>query len=136
MKTIWQVIFLAVLFGAPSLAQSQVHPEHSGNDFVRQCSALGRDDVAHETKLEEMPEATFCLGYLSGLRMGFKLEWTFAETYTNHSVPRPFCEPDDVEPGQMAKILLKFIRENPEEAHKTASMLFVEALAKAYPCGR
>jgi hypothetical protein len=134
MKNIWLLLFTVVVLSVPSLAQSEDGPEQSGNNFVRRCSAIDRDKVSQGLKEDELVDVGFCLGYIGGIVNGFTAEWTYSEAYTKHKVPRPFCTPDGIERGQVGKILLKFIRENPENAHEPTLLLLTKALRKAYPC--
>jgi len=85
-----------------------------------------------------MKEADFrlisCLGYIDGFTSGVGSEHSFAEDALQRNVPAPFCFPDSVEMGQAIRIVLKYIRENPTDAHRSTSVLIMRALGKAYPC--
>jgi hypothetical protein len=39
-----------------------------------------------------------------------------------------------VENAQLVKVVLKYIRDNPEDAHHSTRVLIIGALAKVYPC--
>ncbi len=52
------------------------------------------------------------------------------------ALPKLFCRPDNVENGQLASIVLKFVRENPKHANEETALLVLQALLKAYPCPR
>jgi hypothetical protein len=44
------------------------------------------------------------------------------------------CIPDEVEIGQMTNITLKYIHENPEQAHMPSAGLVILAQQHAFPC--
>jgi hypothetical protein len=55
---------------------------------------------------------------------------------TGRKPASPFCVPDAADDGQIVRITLKYIRNNPEEAHKMTAVLIVEGLREAFPCPR
>jgi Ssp1 endopeptidase immunity protein Rap1a len=57
-----------------------------------------------------------------------------SETDYRQNPDCPFCVPDAADNEQMIRITLKYIRNNPEEAHKTTAVLIVEAVRVAFPC--
>jgi hypothetical protein len=128
MKTVLVLVFL---FCSPFVsAQTSEFPETSGNAFVRLCSAVEKDD---NTQLESA-HSIGCLGYVAGFVDGVNLQTSFAEHKTNQKVPKPFCRPESVEHGQLVSIVLKYIRNHPEDAHLPTGILIIPALGKAYPC--
>lgn len=46
----------------------------------------------------------------------------------------PFCVPDGVLSGQLTDVAWKFLEQNPELRHHSASYLVRRAFAKAWPC--
>jgi hypothetical protein len=44
------------------------------------------------------------------------------------------CEPNDVTNGQEGLIVLKYLRDHPEELHLKAAALVIKAMGKAFPC--
>lgn len=59
---------------------------------------------------------------------------TIAEAKTGRKAPELFCRPDDIENGQLVRIVVKYIRDAPEFAHLPAPSLIINAMRKAYPC--
>ena len=45
-----------------------------------------------------------------------------------------FCQPDGTTTGQAARIVVKYLRDHPEELHKHDSVLAFTALKAAFPC--
>jgi hypothetical protein len=102
----------------------------SGNDFLRYCSSVEKDDVID---LIEVTRGMHCMGYIQGLSAGIDEEIAFA-TEKGHAAPIPFCIRDGVEVKQSVVIVLKYIRNQPEKAQIRASTLAMAALQKAFPC--
>ena len=50
------------------------------------------------------------------------------------ALPKLFCRPENVELAQLVRIVLKYIRENPENANQETALLIMKALREAYPC--
>lgn len=45
-----------------------------------------------------------------------------------------FCTPDNVTNGQMEDIVVKYLKDHPDERHMLAAILVVKAMTKAFPC--
>ncbi len=59
-----------------------------------------------------------CMGYITGVA----------------AVQKSACIPDGVKWGQVKKVAIKYIAENPEIAHKNAFEIVVSSLKNAWPC--
>jgi len=59
---------------------------------------------------------------------------TVAAAKAGKKVPELFCRPDDVEIGQLVKVVVKYIRDAREFAHLPAPDLIINAMRRAYPC--
>jgi hypothetical protein len=132
MKTVW---FFAVLFLICTRLSAQKFelPQTSGNAFVRFCSAAESDDVRIG---EDAKHVMACVGYVNGFTSGVDYEVAYANSLTNHKPPAPFCLPADVENGQIIRVILKYIRDNPALAHLPTGAIIVDALKTVYPCSR
>jgi len=124
---------MAALLFALSLhvhAQTLESPDVSGNAFARVCSAMDKNDKNQLELLQTMS----CVFYVNGFADGVDREATFAEEKANRRVPKAFCRPDVAENGQLVRIVLKYIHDNPEQAHEVTKYLIARALTKAFPC--
>lgn len=66
-----------------------------------------------------------CLGYIQGVADASRGEnWK----------ERSYCVPRGVLTGQMQKIVVKYLNEQPEILHYTAYILVQQALLEAFPC--
>jgi hypothetical protein len=127
-----QLIALFPLLAVPLAAQTREYPEDSENAFLRVCSVF--DNNTDRLPATEAESVFRCLGYVGGFASGVVHEQRFGETATGHKVPAAFCVQDGVEELQMIRIVLKYIRDNPADAHLSTPVLIIAALRKAYPC--
>jgi|ERR1700683_2305483 len=130
MKNLWSVLMVALCCSMFATAQKSESPDASGNAFLRLCSAIDREDKTST----EWAWTMGCTGFVSGFTSGMKFGTDYAADKAGKKVPGLFCLPDEVENGQIIRIVLKYVRDNPEEAHQPTSFLVVDALRKAFPC--
>lgn len=124
MKLLW-LTSLVVLFSLPLHTETKDTPDTSGNAFVRLCSNM---DAANQW-------AGACLGYAVGTVDGLNFETAYAQDKAgNKAVPSLFRIPESVENGQIIRVLLKHINDNPKDAHLPTVVLIVDALQEAFPC--
>jgi hypothetical protein len=84
---------------------------------------------------QQRPKTYFdVLGYIGGFMSGVVYEQRFAEAATGRKVPAAFCVSNGVEEIQTIRIVLKYIRDNPADAHLSTAGLIIDALRKPYPC--
>jgi hypothetical protein len=113
MKIPLSVIFL-LLIGVPSNAQRV--STRTGNDLLEFC----------ESKKEF--EQAFCLGYITGV--------TDMEGMNTAAFPdrQRSCISTIVTNGQLIDVVLKYLKDHPEERHMLAAVLIVKSMAQAFPC--
>ena len=131
MKHLWLIALFSQLV-VPLAAQTREYPEDSGNAFLRVCSVF--DNNTDKLPATEAENVFRCLGYVGGFTSGVVHEQRFEEAATGRKVPAAFCIQDSVEEVQMIRIVLKYIRDNPADAHLSTPALIIAALRKAYPC--
>src|ERR1700722_7914467 len=124
MKHLWLFALLFSLLPVPVSAQTKESPRESGNAFVRLCSAIESNKLSEE----EFGNLMDCVGYVSGFTEGVEYEAMYATARRKGVAPEAFCIPDDVEHGQLIRVVLKYIRDNPAEAHRPAAPLIMKAL--------
>jgi hypothetical protein len=130
MKPVFLLVPLLLL--VPISSQTAEFPEDSGNAFLRLCSAAEKGQLSGDS--DEQVNIMACVGYVKGVMHGMWLERGAAEAQTGRTISKPYCHANDVENGQIVRIVLKYIRDNPADANKPTALLIVRALAKAYPC--
>jgi len=69
-----------------------------------------------------------CMGYIQG----------FLEAHTTllvvYGAKLPYCYPEDVDTGQVRRIITKFLKDNPGKTNLPISVLMEKALVDAFPC--
>jgi 2-methylcitrate dehydratase PrpD len=90
----------------------------TGNKLLEECEAT------------EPFRQAFCLGYIMGV--------TDVDGMDGAAFPerRRTCVPEDVTNGQLLDILVKYLKNHPEERHYSAAVLAIKAITKAFPCKR
>jgi len=99
---------------------------------VRLCSVIDKD-AKDETRSDYLHLAA-CIGYVEGIVDGISEEVAYAHAMTEKEPPSPFCLPEEAENGQLIRIVLKYIGNHPEEAHKRTAFLISLAMKDAFPC--
>lgn len=107
-------------------------PSTSGNAFVRSCSSIEKDDS--QTTRTDFTNTVSCVAYVEGVVQGVQVEIAYSKGTTGNEPPSPFCLPDSAENGQIVRVILKYVRNHPEEAHKSTVSLTIEAMREAFPC--
>lgn len=119
------LITAALLGNAPSLFAEIT----SGNLLLRNCNSAVKQDDGGDLNEREALEAVHCLGYLSG----------FTDSHAMEAIAKPqkplYCLPENgLENAQLARIVVKHLRKNPEELHGNGRVLVAVALTSAFPC--
>lgn len=100
-------------------ATSMVGQNDTGNDLLPACqAAIDSSGRSYWTDVHEPFQAGFCLGLIEGV------------SAVSHHV----CPPEGVTLQQEARIIVKFLKDNPDKLNRTESILTVMALSKAFPC--
>lgn len=136
MRNCLVLLFIVVgthLAAAPATpAGNDENLSDSGNAFVRTCSAI----EANAATLDHSQQIAIgeCVAYVMGLSEGIAMEGSYAEAKGGKAAT-PYCLADtyEVEHGQKVRILLKYIRNNPEKAHMVTAGIFINAMGDAFP---
>jgi hypothetical protein len=103
----------------------------SGNELLDSCTLTVRF-ADGERRLSEAEQAknVYCIGYIRGYTESLALSEAMG-------AKKNVCMPKDgVETGQLARVLVKYLRANPEKLHERGRALVYVALAEAFPCKR
>jgi Rap1a immunity proteins len=104
----------------------------TGNGFVRDCADI--DAQRGEITDRSLANIAVCTGYMMGLHDGISVMVAVANQSNKTAIKVPFCLPDSVTLGQEVRVVLKYVRANPEKAHMDTSVLAIKALEEAFPC--
>jgi hypothetical protein len=102
----------------------------TGQELLGRCAAsekslAGKDQLSGE----EMLDAMWCMGYMSGLLDGFSVgDYKVGDR-------RMVCAPDEgLTRTDAMHVVVKWLREHPEAQPKSGRRAALVALAAAYPC--
>ena len=112
----------------PKNAPEQPDISRSGSDFLKVCSGI--DSEGNRDAARIYRDAT-CLGWVEGFADGFMVHEELL------SVPRRdrmACVPHGVTSIQTARVIKKYLADNPEKAHRPTRYVASIALAGAFPC--
>lgn len=119
--------------------QNHTDISDSGNRYAEVCAST--EKPTDKWNDLDIMNASTCQGFMLGINAGVSiaLQALKKENMLDASMKGSFedfgaCVPDEVVLGQMTKITLKYIRENPEQAHLPSAELVILAQAHAFPC--
>jgi hypothetical protein len=122
-------LVLSALMALVATSASSRPKYPNGIDLLRSCQyAVGLAEDK-ELKTEEMVQATYCTGYVSGILDGLGLMgWKGGATRV--------CVPKDgISNEQAIRIIVKYLKDNPKSLSETGRMVVVISIAEAFPCG-
>lgn len=121
-----------------AFAQSQ-DVSSSGNRYLDICSSIEKP-VDSATAMDVLNSGT-CQGFMLGLEDGVGFSLSALKTtdkslsYLKGSLEDlGVCFPNGAELGQRIRVVLKYVRAHPEQAHLPSVELVVLALHDAFPC--
>lgn len=117
-------LFVALLAVPAAFAQD-------GNKLLEACTAAESVLDDRTTSLTSSVNGTWCAGYVAGIRDANNM----AQGYNVGGVFKA-CIPLDVKSGQLIRLLLKSMREHPEELHQSAAVVAQSTLNAAFPCAK
>jgi hypothetical protein len=116
MKQVAIILWLLYAGLVPAYAQSV----ETGNDLQEACKSHSKSGLNDE----ELAQIAYCAGFVRGLlSVGQLLQGKLQ-----------FCVPKGVTVGQATKIVLKFLAENPEQTHQSATALTIIAFSNQWAC--
>lgn len=121
------ILLLAALAAAATCNVWGQGPE--GSALLKACGATLRQADGGQLSEEDSIESIFCIGYVSGFLDGMSLTATLTGGRPNVCLPERGITND-----QAIRILVKYLRENPETLHKSGRMSLYISLGKAFPC--
>jgi hypothetical protein len=125
---------LAVFFlcssgdAGPKSTAEQPDIGRSGRDFLEACSKVGSERSSDP--VQAYNDAA-CLGWVAGFADGFTVH---EELLGVPAKDRMACLPRGVTAIQTARVIRKYIADNPDKAHRPTRYVASLALAGAFPC--
>jgi hypothetical protein len=129
MKTHFKTIGLLVLFSL-SLPAWSIGADGDGSKLLSDCGAALAAVDGQKRDNSNVMGIGFCLGLMRGML-------DMNQIYVAHLKGAAlFCQPDESTNDQAARIVLKYLRDHPEELHKPGTVLTFTALRGAFPCAK
>lgn len=121
------VLTLCLCIGTPAALATTA----SGAELLMRCSAYEKSLEQHALSAEEALDAMWCMGYVSGLMDGFGVsDFRIGETIA-------VCpEEAAISRNQALAIILRWLRDNPQEHSKSGRRGAIIALTHAFPCNK
>lgn len=111
------LVFALTTVGTPLAAQEKGGFDiRSGNGFLKICSS--EIDASNAFRLG------VCFGYLDG--------WLERDSAFEHQ--KLICRPPGVSNRQAMDVVLKYLRDNPQNRHEPMATHFLNSLRAAFPC--
>jgi len=126
MRSVLTITCLVLLLLVP-VAQAQ---EPSGDKLLQACGAVVKEQDGLTVSPTESVLSLWCMGYLGGFLDS--LSMTAPLITPGRKI---VCPPKEgIRSPHAARILVKYLRENPEELHKSGRVSLLIALVKVFPC--
>ncbi len=119
-------LVLTAVLVAGSAPRNLLGPD--GNELLRSCSATVRLSDGADLNPEETVRSMWCIGYVGGFLDGLSvMNWKGGATKV--------CLPTGgVTNDQAARIVVKYLRANPETLHQSGRISLLVATAEAFKC--
>jgi hypothetical protein len=126
MKWIFATVFVfnSFAFAAPGMTD--------GNTLLKACNAAVQYDDTGKTS-GTAADVGYCYGFVEGVRNVLAI-WRISANSHHESGPHVCMPNEGIENGQAARIIVKYLKDHPEELHEFASLLAMEAFQNAFPC--
>ncbi|MDO8888643.1 MAG: Rap1a/Tai family immunity protein [Hydrogenophaga sp.] len=107
-----------------------------GNKLLTGCTAVVRFLDAGNKGLDdnEMMDSSLCLGMMEGVSHTVLTESFLAERTQQKSLLATCLPSDGINNGQAARIVVRYLNQNPDKLHLSAAMLTLFAFKNSFPC--
>jgi hypothetical protein len=127
MKTTSQLLLMLLLVSSVGFAaDSKGASNKTGNDLLPSCSLAVDAMDGKNLSTAQLMDSANCLAYLSGFIDGYVLGAVGGSPIA--------CFPEDGTVGQVARIVVKWMKDHPEKLNEAAPVCVLTALYNAFPC--
>jgi hypothetical protein len=126
---LWSVVFL--LISGCLVAQDDWKGD--GNSLLRKCSLDVRALDGEKLSSADIAEGAFCVGYISGIHDADYMV-QMLEEHEKTTLMKHGCPPSNASTEQVVRVVVKYLRDNPERLHMPASVLVTDAVRSSFPC--
>ncbi len=107
---------------------------NDGNYLLTTCTAALKmtDDGINTVSGGDQIKGTYCVGYISGIK---DMLYAVVELSKSQGQTPTVCMPEDgIGNGQALRIVVKFLKDHPEQLHNSGITLVLKSLQQSYPC--
>jgi hypothetical protein len=109
--------------------------EKSGNDVLSNCQTAVRLSDNNGAPAGEYHDAGWCMGWVTSALQLTKLHNEWTDFVKQKPTLLQFCVPDPGIPViQAVRVVVKYLRDHPEQLHEDGMGLTVAALKNSFPC--
>ncbi len=141
MKTLISLIATCIIFNTTlAFGSDHVVNINTGNDLINACKVITYD----VTRENDLANLAICIGYINGFidgnvfgqaLMGRKIYGKESpEIRKQYLKYKWLCIPQNVTSGQKARVVVKYLENNPGKLHLPAPIGVYSALLKNFPC--
>ena len=123
-------VTLVLLVVASLFIASPVLAGIDGSKLLDDCQEAIRFQENKNAPSINFSSVNICTGYILGIS---DLHANFVSSVGCFDPPF-FCKPPPADLEQLVKIVVKFLKENPQDLHFQGSVLTMAALKEAFPC--
>ena len=113
---------------APATPQESSFKE-DGNMLLKYCGLAIRDIDGEKLTDSQRSNGMYCLGFISGFMDAHQWVVGLSESGPIYCIPR-----DSIRLGQSVRIVIKWLKNNPEKLHESAGAAVLKSLVQAFPC--
>ena len=139
-KRLLGLTMLTLCLSSNSNGTPQVHEDikltgsyrsSSAETLVQHCKFVENANLNSNTiPLKDAGDIEYCFGFISGI-----VDLNSMDEDVLKKPSHAWCIPSGVSTAQLAKVVLKYSNDHPEELHFPGVMVVAGALVGAFPCG-
>ena len=127
-------VLVAVLFfvtaAVPALAVKR-----SGHDLLIDCRNLVETEAIETVEKEKLLGMGYCIGLIDGL-ITFNYVYEAVLEQEGDAEIVQMCLPARLSTRQSAKVIVKYLEDNPDRMDESGQALAAQALVDAFPCDK
>jgi hypothetical protein len=133
-----RIALLAVVIGFgmsthPAIAQQTPTQEPTGAQLLDECQVVAKGGPNAPEDAAELAKGMHCFGYLSGVADTYVF-WKYTNNTQKAKVYIPACIPEEATTFELARVVVKYLNDHPNQLHNSYRLLVMLALEDAYPC--
>jgi len=109
--------------------------DRTGNDLLVDCANLINTESLESVSKEKVLGMGYCIGLIDGL-VTFNYVYEAVLEREGNSNMVQMCLPQRISTRQSAKVIVKYLEDNPSRLHESGQALAAQALVIEYPCSQ